>query len=373
MAGGDETTTGVDWDSYIDRDAITVEYSPWSGGTPAGTMVWQSKNILSSYEEYIAGITSNSTAANAITRELISSGMVQAGSGADKFVSAYKQALLMTAQANATAGNNANVFEVMNLIGGGSPTSGGSGGTYKDVIRYTDDQVKQKAINAYTGILGTDPTDVEIAEFARALRAAAQAAPSIQKVSGSGKMRETTAGFDERAFIAGFMSTKVPDANADLGGAAGGIQDLIENYKQNYGVNPTAGFIQSAIKNIVKSTDPNAAKADLEAQLKEQAQILYPALRDKIQAGVSVRAIADPYISTFSKLMEKSDMSVGLDNNYVSKALSSKNDKGEYQIMDQNEFARQIRSSNEWLDTRNAKETMLSAADGILKQFGFKR
>jgi hypothetical protein len=261
----------------------------------------------------------------------------------------------------------------MQLLGQGTGGGTGSGGTYKDVTRYTDDQVKQKAINAYTSILGTEPSEGDIVEFARALRTAAQAAPSIQKVSANGKSRETTAGFDERAFIAGYMSTKVPDPNADLGGAAGGIQDLIENYKQNYGVSPTAGFIQSAIRNIVKSDDPATAKADLEAQLKEQAQILYPALRDKIQAGLSVRAIADPYISTFSKLMEKSDMSVGLDNSYVSKALSSKNEKGEYQIMDQNEFARQIRSSNEWLDTRNAKETMLSAADGILKQFGFKR
>lgn len=369
-----EGTNGIDWDSYIDRDAITIEYTPWVGGKPTPSIVWQPKNILSSYEEYIAGLTTNSPAAQLITNQLIASGMVPAGSGADKLVSGYKQALLMTAQANSQSGNKATVFDIMNIIGGGTPTgAGGSGGTYKEVMRYTDDQVKQKAVDAFVGILGTQPTDAEVADFSRALRAAAEAAPSIQKVSASGKNRETTAGFDERAFIAGYMSNKIPDANADLSGAAGGIQDLIEGYRENYGVDPTASFVQSWIKQIVSAKDQTAARADLEAQLKEQAQILYPALKDKIQAGISVRAIADPYIKILSRLKEKAEMSIGLNDKDIKQALSSKNDKGEYQIMDTFDFAKGIRSSSEWLETRNAKETMLGAADSILKQFGFKR
>jgi hypothetical protein len=70
-------------------------------------------------------------------------------------------------------------------------------------------------------------------------------------------------------------------------------------------------------------------------------------------------------------LLEKSDISVGLDNKYVSEALSRKNEKGEYELMSIDEHARKIRSSDEWLDTKNAKETFLGAADSILQTFGF--
>jgi len=71
--------------------------------------------------------------------------------------------------------------------------------------------------------------------------------------------------------------------------------------------------------------------------------------------------------------MEENDLNVGLNNKFINKALSNRNEKGEYQIMDQDSFAREIRSTDEWLNTRNAKESMLSAADQVLKQFGFRR
>ena len=216
-------------------------------------------------------------------------------------------------------------------------------------------------------------TEEEQNLFVKALRAGAKAAPSITKTSKGGRQTESQKGFDERAFIAGYMSDKIPDPSEDLDGVAGQVQDLIDNYRQQYGVNPTQSFVQSSIKRMISAEDPAAEKANLEQQLKEQSQILYPALKDKIDAGLSVRSIADPFISTYSKLMEENDLNVGLDNRFVKQALSNKNEKGEYQIMDEDSFARGIRSTDEWLNTRNAKESMLSAADQVLKQFGFRR
>lgn len=361
-------------DAWLQKEVqgIGVRFYGTPGGAQTGSVpVWQTVKVEDAVINYIGGFGTNNPAVQAINQALEQSGMVKPGDTLAEYSSAYQKALVYTAKMNVT-NPGATVFQAMQFLGNPG-TGSGSGGTYKDVMRYTDEQVRQKAISAYQSVLGTAPTEQEIAEFAKALRAGAAAAPSVQKVSAGGKLRETTKGFDEGAFIAGYMSNKIPSADVDLGGAAGSVQDLIDRYRQDYGVNPTSSFVQSAIRRIISAEDKANAQADLEAQLKEQAQILYPALRDKIAAGMSVRAIADPYIGTYSKLMEKSDMSIGLDNKYVQEALSSKNEKGEYQIMDENEFARKIRSSEEWLTTRNAKETMLSAADGILKQFGFKR
>lgn len=365
-------------DTYSDV-SVTIpkpRYYGTPGGAQQGTAVVFGQSTVKAAVENFAGAYSVGRAdATVIANALISSGLAKPNATLSQLASAYSSALNMTAKINAGGNKDATVFDAMSLMGRGTSgtTGGGAGGTSKAFATYSDSQAKERAISAYNAILGRPPTDAEQNAFIKALRAGAKAAPAITKYSKSGKTTETQKGFDESAFIAGYMSDKIPDPSEDLDGVAGQVQDLIDNYRQQYGVNPTQSFISNSIKAMVKSADPAAEKANLEQQLKEQAQILYPALKDKIDAGLSVRSIADPFISTYSKLMEENDLNVGLDNRFVKKALSNRNDKGEYQIMDEDSFAREIRSTDEWLNTRNAKESMLKAADGVLKQFGFRR
>ena len=321
---------------------------------------------------FVGDYSRGGQAAKLITNSMVQAGLVRPNANIEQLESAYKSALIMTAKMNAT-NPKATLFDAMSLLGTGSGGGSGQGGTYKEFVKYTDQQLKDKAVSSYNAILGRPPTAEEEAAFAKAMRAGAKAAPGIRKVSGSGKLAETQQGFDENAFIAGYMANHIPEQATELDGMAGQIQDLIDNYRQNYGVKPSVGFVNNAIKTVIGSKDRQAAQDNLEQQLKEQAQIMFPALKEKIDAGLSVRAIADPFISAYSRIMEENDMNVNLDNKDVVAALSAKNDKGEYQIPTLDDFARGLRSKTEWLDTRNAKETMLSAADSILQQFGFRR
>jgi hypothetical protein len=376
--------------SQIDTDGTGGSYSgatvtipkPVFYGTPGGkqqgigrTANWGTSTVSKAIETFASAYSTGRADATVIANALISGGLAKPNASLSQLISAYSSALTMTARINAGGNTDATLFDAISLMGKGTTgtTGSGQGGTSKAFATYSDEQAKERAISAYNAILGRTPTDEEQKLFIKALRAGAKAAPSITKYSASGRTTKTQQGFDERAFIAGYMSDKIPDPSEDLDGVAGQVQDLIDNYRQQYGVNPTQSFVTSSIRSIISATDPASAKANLEQQLKEQAQILYPALKDKIDAGLSVRAIADPFISTYSKLMEENDLNVGLDNRFVKQALSNKNEKGEYQIMDEDSFARGIRSTDEWLNTRNAKESMLSAADQVLKQFGFRR
>lgn len=365
-------------DTYSDV-SVTIpkpRYYGTPGGRQQGTAVVFGQSTVKAAVENFAGAYSMGRAdATVIANALISSGLAKPNATLAQLTSAYNSALNMTAKINAGGNKDATVFDAMSLMGRGTSGSSGSGqgGTYKSFATYSDSQATERANSAYNAILGRPPTPEEQRLFVKALRAGAKAAPSITKTSKTGKNTQTQQGFDERAFVAGYMSNKIPDPSEDLDGVAGQVQDLIDGYREQYGVNPTQSFISSSIKSIIGAEDPATAKANLEQQLKEQAQILYPALKDKIDAGLSVRAIADPFISTYSKLMEENDLNVGLSNKFVKQALSNKNEKGEYQIMDEDSFARQIRSTDEWLNTKNAKESMLSAADEVLKQFGFRR
>jgi len=377
--------------SQIDTDGTGGSYSgatvtipkPVFYGTPGGkqqgigrTANWGTSTVAKAVETFASAYSTGRADATVIANALISGGLVKPNASLTQLISAYNSALTMTARINAGGNTDATLFDAISLMGkgtSGTTGGGGQGGTSKAFATYSDAQAQERAKSAYNAILGRPPTDAEQKLFIKALRAGAKAAPSITKYSASGRTTETQQGFDERAFIAGYMSDKIPDPSEDLDGVAGQVQDLIDGYREQYGVNPTQSFVRNSIKRIVASEDPGSEKANLEQQLKEQAQILYPSLKEKIDAGISVRAIADPFISTYSRLMEENDLNVGLDNKFVRSALSNKNEKGEYQIMDEDSFARQIRSTDEWLNTRNAKETMLSAADGILQQFGFRR
>jgi hypothetical protein len=347
------------------------------GGKQQGTKVgWGSSTIQKAVENFTSAYSTGRADATVIANALISGGLVKPNASLSQFVSAYNSALTMTARINAGGNKDATLFDAISLMGkgtSGTTGGGGGGGTNKAFTTYSDAQAKERAISAYNAVLGRKPTEKEQKAFIKALRAGAKAAPAITKYSASGRTQKSQQGFDESAFIAGYMSNHIPDPSEDLDGVAGQVQDLIDSYREQYGVNPTQSFVNNSIKRIIASADPGTEKANLEQQLKEQAQVLYPALKEKIDAGISVRAIADPFISTYSRLMEENDINVDLNNKFVRSALSNKNEKGEYQIMDEDSFARQIRSTSEWLNTRNAKETMLSAADGVLQQFGFRR
>jgi hypothetical protein len=363
-------------------NATLIIPKPVFYGTPGGKQQgvgrnpgWGTSTVAKAVESFAGAYSTGRSDATVIANALIAGGLVKPNATLTQLVSAYSSALTMTARINAGGNKDATLFDAISLMGkgGGGTSGGGQGGTNRTFATYSDAQAKERAISAYNAVLGRKPTEKEQKAFIKALRAGAKAAPAITKYSASGKTQKTQQGFDESAFIAGYMSDKIPDPSEDLDGVAGQVQDLIDNYREQYGVNPTQSFVRNSIKRIVGSSDPGGEKANLEQQLKEQAQVLYPALKEKIDAGITVRAIADPFISTYSRLMEENDLNVDLNNKFVRSALSNKNEKGEYQIMDEDSFARQIRSTDEWLNTRNAKETMLSAADGILQQFGFRR
>ena len=324
------------------------------------------------------GFNTNERTSMFLVDEMTKYGLVRPGASFTEINSAYYAALKLTSTMSARGAgfkDKVSVLDAIKLMAGSAGTGpSGPGGTYKDFIEYTSEQIVNLANSTYKQILDRVPTNAEIRAFGKAIAAGAKATPQVRKVSSTGKVTITRKGFDEGAFIAGYMADKIPDAGSDLDGIAGSIQDLVESYKENYGVTPTRSFVNESIKSIVRAGGTGGAQdaiSSLEQQLKEQAQVLYPALKDKINAGLSVRAIADPYISRTAKLLEKADISVGLDNKYVNAALSRKNDKGEYELMSTDEHARSIRSSDEWLNTKNAKETFLGAADSILQTFGF--
>lgn len=302
---------------------------------------------------------------------LISANPADGFAGVDQAVKIYNRAVDYASAAYSVGDVNKSVLDFLSMIpGSGGSGSGGSGtSTSKQITSYTPEQARQKAVNAYRAILGRSATEQEISEFTNALINSAKNTPAIQKVGkkGGATVQETTQGFDEKTWTLGFMAGKIGEG--DLAGSSGVAQDAVKAMSQKYGINLSTQLSYDLVRNLVQGqTD----EAGVEQVFKEQAKIMYPHLSEKIDAGFSPRQIADPYINNTMNILEKSATEADMFSPYIKEALGYRDANGNYVLPTADEHARMLRSKEEWLTTRNGKESLMSAADNILKQMGFE-
>jgi hypothetical protein len=321
------------------------------------------------------GLLSQDPSTLAIADFMFKSGIISSdprtASGRAAASKAYNRAVDDTADAN-QFGNMATVMDMLTLDYSPGSTTGSGGGTstFKQFSTYTKDQARKKAVDAYRAVLGRSPSEQEIAEFSNGLMRAAKAAPSIQKTKPGkkGAEQETTQGFNEKDWTLGYLSAKIP-LNEDLQGASGVAQDMVASLSEAYGVKLSPSLAYDSVRDIIQGkTDVDG----LEQIFKEQAKILVPHLSDKIDSGLNPKKIADAYISNTVNILEKGPTEVDMFNPYVKQALTYKDKDGNYALPTADEHARMLREKPEWLDTRNAKESLMSAADNILRQMGFE-
>jgi hypothetical protein len=334
-------------------------------------------NVSSAKNRFNGGLISQDPNTLAIADWMFNSGIIsldpRTPRGAAAASKIYNRAVDAAADAYEFGNMQISVMDMlsrMDYTGGTQTGSGGGTSTYKQYTSYTKDQARKKAVDAYRAVLGRSPSEQEIAEFSNGLMKAAKAAPSIQKTKAGGRStsQETTQGFNEKDWTLGYLSAKIP-LNEDLQGASGVAQDMIAALSEAYGVKLSPALAYDSVRDIIEGkTDVDG----IEQVFKEQAKILFPHLSDKIDAGLNPRKIADAYIANTVNILEKGPTSVDMFNPYVKQALTYKDKDGNYALPTADEHARMLREKPEWLDTRNAKTTLMSAADGILRQMGFE-
>jgi hypothetical protein len=285
---------------------------------------------------------------------------------------AYNKAVDATADVNQFGRMEVSVMDMlgrMDYTGGTTSSSGGSS-TYTQYTTYTAAQARKKAIDAYRAVLGRSATEKEITEFTTGLLKAAKAAPTIQKTKAGkgGTTQETSGGFSEKDWTLGYLSAKIP-ASGDLQGASGVAQDLVTAMSEQYGIKLSPSLAYDSVRDIIEGrTDADG----LEQVFKQQAKIMFPHLSEKIDAGLSPKKIADAYISNTVNILEKGPTEVDMFSPEIKQALTYKDKDGNYALPTADEHAKMLKNKPEWLNTRNAKETLMSAADNILRQMGFE-
>jgi hypothetical protein len=335
------------------------------------------KNADIAKQEFLSGLYSYDQGTWNVANKLYSMGLTKGNPGSTKFldsvVTAYNKLIDI-----GTGNKVQSILDIASIRADSGPVDGsgsGAGGTsvYKSYQKYTTDQAEKVIKDAYDLYLGRDATSQEIADGVKALARAAKAAPTIQTTTGKGGVtsQDVTQGFNEASWITGYMSARVGlDQIDEVAGKMGGINDDLERLQENWGYRPSKKLRLDSTRDIIEG---RTTIEDVAGLFKEQAKALFPALSDAINQGLTVRQIADTKISAKARILEQPEEKINLFDPDIVAALSTKNDKGDYVSMTDDEFGRTLYKKPEWLKTKNAKETMLNAADDILKEFGFRR
>jgi hypothetical protein len=163
------------------------------------------------------------------------------------------------------------------------------------------------------------------------------------------------------------LNTMVTAVDGHYTGMAGVAEKQFQGLADDYGVTISPDTLRDWVRRTSLGVDDPRAT---ELRIQQMAMSKYTALKDRIAAGETVRQIADPYIQSYSKLLETAPESVGLNDNMIQRALTARDPKGQPTTQTLYDFENSVRNDPRWAKTKNAQDSMSATASKILQTFG---
>lgn len=131
---------------------------------------------------------------------------------------------------------------------------------------------------------------------------------------------------------------------------------LSDNDARSYANKIVAGLVD---ENTVYST------------IRESAASAFPALADKIKAGLDLKSLASPYIQSMSDILEIPDTAIDLFDPQIRSAMAYTLPDGKVGTKSIYDFEKELRKDDRWQYTNKAREQAASVATTVLRDFGF--
>lgn len=179
-----------------------------------------------------------------------------------------------------------------------------------------------------------------------------------------------TGGFDTNQAMLRqkFAQYVTPVSGVHFGGEAGNDETTIRQTLRDLGVLIPEGSLDQSLKDIIAGKQ---TVQGVQAQLRTQAQAMYPAYAAQIQQGMNVSDIAAPYISQAQNLLEQGPGVLNIYNPLIKSALQY-TVGGTPTPMPLGAFETQVRQRPDWLATNNAREDTMTIAHKVLQDMGFE-
>lgn len=160
----------------------------------------------------------------------------------------------------------------------------------------------------------------------------------------------------------------------DMVGDAGALLDKYRQKARAYGLTIPDGRITEFVKEVMSGAN---TEESFDLWIKEQAKALYPNLGKFIDAGLTIEDIASNYQQRMAQVLELDPTTIDLQKDpLLRQALFYQDPKAkpgaEGAPMSMWDFEKKVKSDPRWLQTNNARDTMMGITGDVLRDFGFK-
>ena len=154
-----------------------------------------------------------------------------------------------------------------------------------------------------------------------------------------------------------------------LTGQAGMHEYTMKQYAYNQGIRLDKQTIKNQAQLVVRGL---ATSQDFESQIREQAKSMFPGYADRLDAGMSMREVASPYIQEMASTLGLPDNSIDLMDPLIKSALNGLNQEGKPTGLSLTDFQSQLRSDSRWKGTKGAQDQVMTAGLSVLRDMGLR-
>ena len=154
-----------------------------------------------------------------------------------------------------------------------------------------------------------------------------------------------------------------------LTGEAGAYANSIKKYAADQGVTLDDQTVKNQAALISRKL---ATETDFQNQIMQQAVGSYPAYQTQLEAGVTMKDIANPYVQIMAQELDLTPESITLQDPLIKQALNGMNSDGKPTGMDQTTFMSRLRNDPRWGATQGAQDKVMDVGLNVLKSMGLR-
>lgn len=151
------------------------------------------------------------------------------------------------------------------------------------------------------------------------------------------------------------------------GGTALQTIDSLKKIAYNNGVDYGDTWFEAAAKDTLMGT---GTISGWEKQIKDAAKSKYAALAEQLDAGMTVRDIASPYIQQMASTLETDVNTITLDDPLMQRALTGLDESGKPFLTPLWKFQQELKQDDRYFKTNKANQDFMGLASSIARQFG---
>ena len=158
-----------------------------------------------------------------------------------------------------------------------------------------------------------------------------------------------------------------------FGGAAATTQQNLNKAIFDYGVNFNSDWVSKASQSVASGGSTEQYWLD---EIKKQALGAYPALTQQINAGLTVKDAASPYVNTMANILGIDANTINMNDTLLKKALqgtgatTGTSTEPTGQAMPLWQFEQLVRNDSRWATSKDAMDTLSNAGTTLLRQWG---